>query len=142
MTIDRYDIVFVLLGMAILYAVLAWRKSLPSTDAIHFAVEMLNTKGGIILLLWITSMIFFAVGIKLVYWGVNMMLDNKLSGDNALILSAFNWITGAAFGGAFGAMIKTMTGEEVPKNRTSLTLDSTESQPTLTVNDTKPGEQK
>jgi hypothetical protein len=60
-------------------------------------------------------MIFFFVGMRLVYWGENMIVEHKLDTDNALILSAFNWITGAAFGGAFGAMIKTMTGEESPK---------------------------
>jgi hypothetical protein len=99
----------------LLLAYILWRYGMPSLEEWETLVRLLNTKGGIILLLWITSLIFFAVGMRMVYWGVNMMLDNKLSSDNALILSAFNWITGAAFGGAFSAMIKTMTGDEEHK---------------------------
>jgi len=118
---DRFDILFMLLGMFIALGVVVWRKAWPSAAVLHDLVDLMNTKGGIILLLWMTSMIFFGVGMKMVYWGVNRMLEGKLSTDNALILSAFNWITGSAFGGAFGAMIKTMTGDDPKHDRNRIT---------------------
>jgi hypothetical protein len=112
-TIDRYDILFVLLGMLIVYLTLAWRKSLPSTSGLHDLVDLVNTKGGIIIVLWVTSMIFFGVGMKVLFWSTNRMIEGKISTDNAMVLTCFNWISGSCFGGAFGAMIKTMTGDDL-----------------------------
>jgi hypothetical protein len=126
---DRYDILFMLLGVFIALGIVVWRKAWPSAEVTRDLVALLNTKGGIILLLWITSLIFFAVGMKMVYWGVNRMLEGKLSTDNALILSAFNWITGSAFGGAFGALLKTMVGEDSVKHSTEVSVTKTESEP-------------
>jgi uncharacterized membrane protein len=126
---DPYDILYVLLGALLVLGIVVWRKAWPSAQVTHDLVELMNTKGGIIILLWITSMIFFFVGMKMVYWGVNRMLEGKLSTDNALILSAFNWITGSAFGGAFGALLKTMVGEDVTvKKSAAVTVTRTETE--------------
>lgn len=108
----KADIPYLFITFIGAVTILLLRYGMPSKDDLHETIDLLNTKGGIIALLWVTSMIFFIVGMRLVYWGENMIVDHKLDTDNALILSAFNWITGAAFGGAFGAMIKTMTGDE------------------------------
>jgi uncharacterized membrane protein len=126
MFLGRYELFLDVAVILLAIALYLWKHGPPSKEAMHDTIEMLNTKGGIILLLWVTSLVFFFVGIRMVYWGVNMMIENKLSSDNALILSAFNWITGAAFGGAFGAMIKTMTGEEKVIDKPSPSSDQSE----------------
>jgi hypothetical protein len=97
------------------FIVLLWFKRLPSIQSLQGLADLLNTKGGIVMLLTLLSITFFAAGMRMMYWAVNMQLDGKLTTDNALIISAFNFCTGTAFGGSFAALLKTMTGEEPSK---------------------------
>jgi len=104
---------FVTLMLLLTVGVLARFHVAINVEKVAALVELANTKGGIILLLWFTSMAFFLAGMRLIYWSVNMMIDGKISADNALVVACFSWVSGSAFGGTIGAMIKTMTGETV-----------------------------
>jgi hypothetical protein len=123
-----YDVPFVLIALVVCGTILILKFGYPTKEAMHYLVELANTKGGSIILLGGMSMFFFIVGIRLVYWSANMEIDHKLESDNAMVLSAMQWITGSAFGGAFGAMIKTMTGEDVSK-KSSVTVETPEEPP-------------
>ena len=122
MHVERIDLLMAI-GLVAFMALLLRYK--PTVDSIHTLVEMANSKGGIILILWITSMGFFMAGVRMVYWAVGEQIDGKLTVDNALIVACFSFITGSAFGGSFGAMIKTMTGETVQPGTTSKTETNT-----------------
>ncbi len=98
-------------GLVIAYGLMSYFKLLPSIEALRSTAEVLNTKGGNILLLTGMSMIFFFIGMRFIYWSVDMIIDGKLTADNAMALTGVSWVTGTVFGGAFGALLKTMTGD-------------------------------
>ena len=103
-----------LLGLVILtYLLVAFIRYKPSVRDIHDLVEMANTKGGIILILWITSLVFFVAGLRMSYWGITLQKEHPGDTTMAYLNAAFNWISGSAFAGAFGAMIATMKGDPV-----------------------------
>jgi hypothetical protein len=115
--------------------VISYFKLWPSVDSIHGIADLLNTKGGIILVLWATSIFFFVVGIRFMGWTISLIVDGKLNSDNAAAISlvngAINWISGAAFMGAFGAMLNAMKGEPAAKSGTAeTTVVTTSSAPT------------
>jgi uncharacterized membrane protein len=119
------EVPIVLIALLALATILMLKFGPPSRETIHYVVELANTKGGSIMILGCMSMFFFIIGIRLVYWSANMEIDHKLESDNAMVLSAMQWITGSAFGGAFGAMIKTMTGDD-PSRKATITVESPE----------------
>lgn len=108
---DKYDIFYVLGGALVVLFVLAWRKQLPSIGAIQDIVNVLNTKGGNILLLAIMAMIFFKSTLHLAYTILDQIEAKTLREDNAIALMALQFCTTSAFGGAMGAMLTMMTGE-------------------------------
>jgi hypothetical protein len=119
--LHRSEVAIVIGIIVLIFGILVWFKRLPSADGFSALVAVFNQRGGIIGILWLTSMIFFGAGIRLIYWAVNMQLDGKLTVDNALVVACFSWISGSAFGGAFGALLKTMTGEEPAPPSTTAT---------------------
>lgn len=93
--------------------VMQWFGKLPSVTSISALATVMNTRGGNILLLSSLSIAFFVSGIRLIYWSTMLTMQGKIDMKEAvLILPGFGWITGTAFGGAFGALLKTMTGED------------------------------
>jgi len=93
--------------------VMQWRGKLPPIASVAKLADVLNTKGGNILLLWMTSMIFFAATMRFTYWVLGKVENGKLDVSNAFALAGFTFISGNAFGGAFSSMLKTMTGESM-----------------------------
>jgi hypothetical protein len=83
----------------------------PAVTSVRDLAELLNTKGGIILMLGAMSLIFFFTGMRWLYWSTMLIVHKELAADNALVLNGFNWVSGAAFMGAFGAMLNAMKGE-------------------------------
>lgn len=118
-------------GLVVLILSFIVMKFKPSVEDVHSIVEMANTKGGIIVILFGMSMIFFVSGLRFMYWTVSMQLSHPNDTVTAWMTAGFNWISGGAFAGAFGAMIATMKGESLPpsptngKGTTSTTVTST-----------------
>jgi len=102
------------IGVLAAFFVVMFIRYKPSVDNVHSLVELANTKGGIILILWITSLIFFVAGLRLSYWGLSLQQEHPSDTVMAYINTVFSWISGGAFMGAFGAMIATMKGESLP----------------------------
>lgn len=105
--------------MVAVFIVMWWFGKLPTIATIHGLAEIANTKGGIILLLYVMSFIFFFSGLRYSYWVMAKSQDGKLTTENALIMATFAFVTGSAFGGAFSAMLKTMTGDSTVGASTS-----------------------
>lgn len=103
-----YSLLFV---MAVIFGVMWWFGKLPSIAMIHGLAEIANTKGGIILLLYVMCFSFFYSGMRYVYWVMAKSQDGKLTVSDGLIMAGFAFVTGSAFGGAQAAMLKTMTGD-------------------------------
>lgn len=103
-------------------------KLWPSVATVRDVAELMNAKGGIILMLGGMSMVFFFTGMRWLYWSTMLIVEKKLGADNALVLNGFNWVSGAAFMGAFGAMLSAMKGEppQPPIQTSSSTTTKTE----------------
>jgi len=99
------------LSFIILLGIMWWCDKLPSIQTLHGLAEIANTKGGIILLLYGMSFAFFFSAMRYLYWIISRAADGKITVADGLITAGFAFITGAAFGGANGAMLKTMTGD-------------------------------
>ena len=84
---------------------------LPSVNSIQSLAQVVNTKGGNILVLGAMSMVFFYAAIHLIYWTIERMMEGKLKPENAVIMMGLTFVTGTAFGGAFSSMLKAMSGE-------------------------------
>lgn len=95
----------------------------PAVSSVRDLAELLNTKGGIILLLGAFSMAFFFAGMRWLYWSTMLIVNHQLDPASGIVMNGFNWISGAAFMGAFGAMLSAMKGEPVPPPTT--TVEST-----------------
>jgi hypothetical protein len=98
---------------ALLVFALIWGKRMPSIQGLIDCANILNSKGGNLLLLALMSAGFFWSAVHFAYYLIELMVNKTLTADNAIALSTFNFVTGTAFGGAFGALLKGMSGEAV-----------------------------
>lgn len=94
-----------------LYLLLAMKNKLPNTKAISEFMSVLNTRGGNIFVLALASAYFFRYSMYMFNMLLGMVRDKTISEDNAFALMAIQFVTTTAFGGAMGALLKTMTGE-------------------------------
>lgn len=99
--------VFLTVGFFVLLVL----RRLPNVQNISACANILNSKGGNLMLLAGLSLWFFAIAMRYIYFLIAMMVHKELTVDNAVALSGFNFVTGTAFGGAFGALLKAMSGE-------------------------------
>ena len=97
----------------LLVFVLIYTKRLPSIQGLIDCANVLNSKGGNLLLLAMMSAWFFYEALHFSDRLITLMITKQLTTDNAIALSMFNFVTGTAFGGAFGALLKGMSGEAV-----------------------------
>jgi hypothetical protein len=95
----------------VIFSVMWWFGKLPSITTLHGLAEIANTKGGIILLLYTMSFVFFFSGVHFLYWALGRAVDGKIAVGDGLITAGFAFLTGTAFGSANAAMLKTMTGD-------------------------------
>ena len=100
-------LIFILLATAILLYLI--HRYEPKQ--LRELVAILNTKGGNIILLAFFSMAFFYSSMQMFYFGLNLIVDKKISPENAVLLMGIAFVTGSAFGGAFGALITMLSGE-------------------------------
>jgi hypothetical protein len=118
--IEVFATLVILIGSVALFS---RYKLWPAVTSIRDVAELLNTKGGIILLLGAFSMAFFFAGMRWLYWSTMLIVNHQLDPASGIVMNGFNWISGAAFMGAFGAMLSAMKGEPVPPPVT--TVEST-----------------
>jgi hypothetical protein len=110
MTIWTQDFVL-LVSFVLLLAMFMWAKKLPSVEGFDKFLVSLNSRGGNIILLAAASIYFFVHSIKIFYYLLAASTDGHIAQDNAFALMGLQFATSSAFGGAFGALLKTMTGE-------------------------------
>lgn len=111
MTTERWVIYIIVYSLILLLAVMQWKQKLPSVSSLQDVTSIVNSRGGNILWLGFFALLFFGVSVWFGFWVINKITDGKLATDNAVMSILVSWLTGTAFGGAFGAMLKTMTGE-------------------------------
>lgn len=92
--------------------VLAIMRRLPDPWAVKHYVSALNDRGGNIIVLSLLTMWFFSVSVRIFYYAFELLSQKKLEADNAILLMSVQFVTSSAFGGSFGALLKTMTGSD------------------------------
>jgi hypothetical protein len=115
-----------LFALIILYGILAAKHLLPSISSLQGFADLLNSKGGNILVLLILSLLFFETGVRMIYWCLERAIEGKLNADNAVMMMGVTFITGSCFGGSFSSMLKVMSGE-TPTIANSTTTTTTSS---------------
>jgi hypothetical protein len=117
---DKLELWLPILFFTLLWAVMQWHGKLPSTQSIQEFTAVLNSRGGNILVLIIASLYFFRYSMYIFLHLLNMVKDKTITQDNAFALMAIQFITTSAFGGAMGALLKTMTGESTKARSTDV----------------------
>ena len=107
-TLSRVDLYFVF--MLLTFVVLMVLGKLPTVEGFRKLISAADDKGGNILLLAAFSGWFFSVAIGMFYYVYNMIGEKKIDGKDGVMLMGLGFATGTCFGGAFSAMLKTMTG--------------------------------
>lgn len=113
MPLGDWIIVGVFLAVFIL---LLLKNKLPSVDGLKEVVDILNSRGGNILILAYASIYFFNKAFASMQLMMQMVAAGTLKPDNVFAHTTSQFLTSVAFGGAFGALLKTMTGEPNQKN--------------------------
>jgi hypothetical protein len=115
-----------------------WYKLLPSINSFQTFADVINSRGGNIVLLSSMALYFFYHSIRIFYLLIDLSKPISPEGkayiaqDNAFALMGLQFVTSSAFGGAFGALLKTMTGES-SKSRGSDTPGTTVTATSTTV---------
>lgn len=91
-----------------------WKERFPSIEAFQKFIELVNTKGGNILVLLFMSLIGTFASVRFLYYIVQLSVDGKLQQDNSFALLAISFLTNTLTGAFIGAMLKTMTGDAPP----------------------------
>jgi hypothetical protein len=102
----EYAVLAVFVGV---YLLLVFRNKLPGMRAFKDFADTINTAGGHIILLGLFSLYFFKAAMQFFYHVMGLP-DDKVTKANAIIMTGIAFLTGTAFGGAWAALLKTMTG--------------------------------
>jgi hypothetical protein len=95
----------------VIFLVLWLLGRLPGIDQFRQFANAADTRGGNIAILAGLSVFFFCVGIGFSYYVVDLLEDKTITPDNTMVMLLIQWITGTAFGGTMGALIKTLNSE-------------------------------
>lgn len=109
-------------AFTLLFVFLLWHKKLPTVESIQGLATVSATKGGNIIILMVMAFSFFFAGMRLIYYCLGLSVDGKITVDNAVMMLAISFVTGTAFGNVMGALLKTMTGENVKSDTSSVTV--------------------
>jgi hypothetical protein len=129
----------------LVWSIMQWHNKLPATESISKFVAMINSRGGNIVILSVASIYFFKYSMYLFLHLLEMVKNNTITESNAFGLMAIQFVTTSAFGGAMGALLKTMTGESSTARSTDnpsngnggRSLVITPGIPNITLKDTK-----
>jgi hypothetical protein len=95
--------------VVLVYLVLVFGNKMPGMAAFKDFVDAINTAGGHIFLLSLFSLYFFRTAMRF-FLHVLGLSDEVVTKQNAVIMTGIAFLTGTAFGGAWAALIKTMSG--------------------------------
>ena len=111
---------------------LAMRWGMPSPEVLRQYVAMFNDRGGNIAILTIFSLIFFQSAMAFIYHIIALadIPGDTVSKSQAVVTAGLGFVTGGAFNGAFGALLKTMNPQS---ERSTTRADGT------STNGTAPG---
>jgi hypothetical protein len=98
---------FVLLLAVYLFLVLT--NKMPTMSSFKDFADTINSAGGHIIILSIFSGWFFTTAMRF-FFHVLGLPDEVITKHDAIIMTGVGFLTGTAFGGAWGALIKTMSG--------------------------------
>lgn len=107
----RLDFWMVGLALIMMYGGFSFLKLWPNIDSLTRLVDMINTKGGnIIILMWLS--VYFYHDTMAAYWSVvELIKSGTIASDNGIALNALTF-SSTAFGAVSGALLKVMSGEE------------------------------
>jgi len=101
---------YAFLGTILLvYLVLVFTRRLPTMDSFQKFTDTINSAGGHIIILSLFSGWFFLTAMRF-FLHVLGLPDETVTKHDAIIMTGVGFLTGTAFGGAWGALIKTMSG--------------------------------
>jgi hypothetical protein len=105
----RWD--FYIIFVVLVYTFLKVINKLPAVESIRRLMSALDDRGGNIVVLVALTVWFFAQAIYMFYFAINMIGSGKIDGKDAVLLMGLQFVTGVAFGGSFGALLKTLNGQ-------------------------------
>ena len=103
---QEYSVFALLLAI---YLVLVFANRLPTMTVFKEFADTINTAGGHILILGLFSLYFFRTAMRFFFYVLSLPIET-LTKHDAIIMTGVGFLTGTAFGGAWGALIKTMSG--------------------------------
>ena len=101
---------FYLFLIALLYIFLRSKHWLPEVESIRKLMSTFDDRGGNIAILCAFTAWFFSASMGVFYYAFWLMSQKVLDDKNALIMMCLSWATGSMTGGAFSALLKTLTG--------------------------------
>lgn len=96
---------------AIIYLLLVFSNKLPSMASFKDFTDTINSSGGHIIILTLFCAWFFVAAMRF-FFHVLSMPGDTITKENALIMLGVTFVTGTAFGGAWSALLKTMSGNK------------------------------
>jgi hypothetical protein len=97
-----------LIAVVVIVLLLIFSKRV-SMKAFQDFIDTINTAGGHIVILTILTGWFFVSAMRFFFHTLGLP-DEVITKHDAIIMNAVTFLTGSAFGGAWGALIKTMSG--------------------------------
>ena len=108
-TFTIYDLAF-FGAIVFAFVILRLKDQAPTVAGLRDFVNVLDSRGGNILLLALFSAYGFTATMRLFYVAFALFTAKALEPQNAVLLMALQFCTTSVFAGSFGAMLKTMSG--------------------------------
>lgn len=104
--LTRFDIFFII--CILVWVVLKWNDLLPEIENVQKVVDLVNHRSGFLLVLLSVSVYYFNWSIKLFFVAIDLI--HKGQDTQGIVTLMINYVTGQAFGGAWGAFLASATG--------------------------------
>ena len=107
------DDIYVVLATIVagMLVITLWTRQTPNVNSVRLFSEMLNSRGGNILLLAGLTVYFFHHALKLFYVILQQVQAGTLKENNAVALMGIQFVTTTAFGGFSGSLLTMMQGD-------------------------------
>lgn len=102
----------VILTTVVIWAVLNYLNLLPDIASVQKLIGIMNDRGGNLVQLLFLTIYFFKWSVWFFIYSMNKVENGNLTKDDTIMIMAITFVTGTAFGGAWGAFLKTMTGTD------------------------------